>query len=228
MLRAEVAHVAARRHDLVWVDPCCLRQHLHGEIAPSERALVQEWFEHGRPAVVRRSEAHTPDGMINLGIPLSPQRGRLRIALTLAAKVVRDIQPPLLLTRVTPHAPATWQAPLRYLAAAAEAMQLPLRVYGSLLWQHLTGEPYVTERSDVDLLFRVRDAFHLRSAMTLLLQWERETGLRADGELLLADGSGVAWRELLHGDGPVLVKRIAAADLLARADVLQNPSRSAT
>ena len=213
------AHVTAQRHHLAWVDAANWQQHLLEKLPAPQLAVAQEWFAQRRPAVVCRREAPVTSDAIRLGIPLSPQRGRERIALTLGHAALCAIQPPPLLTRVTLDAPVAWQAPLRKLAAAAAALQLGLRVYGSFLWQHLTGETYVTERSDVDLLFAARDAGQLQAVLALLPQWERETGLRADGELLLADGSGVAWRELLRTDGMVLVKRIGAVQLLARAEI---------
>lgn len=217
-----VSPVSPQRHHLVWVDPAGWRQHLVEELPAPYVPIVQEWFEQQRPAVVCRQEPPTPNGAIRLGIPLSPQRGRSRIALTLGDIAVREVQPPPMLVRVIADAPAAWQAPLRQLAAAATALQLSLHVYGSLLWQSLTGEQYVTDQSDVDLLFTASDGTQLESILALLLQWERESGLRADGELLLADGAGVAWRELLRADGAVLVKGTRAVQLLARADIPRN------
>jgi len=219
MAGASISPDTLRRHHLAWVDPSGWPQHLVEELPAPHSAIVQEWFEQRRPAVVCRQEPPTPAGAIRLGIPLSPNRGRSRIAVTIDSGAVLDIQPPPMLTRVTLDAPHAWQAPLRQLAAAATALQFSLRVYGSLLWQHLTGEAYVTDQSDVDLLFTARDDAQLQSVLALLLQWERESGLRADGELLLADGAGVAWRELLRADGLVLVKGIRAVQLLARADI---------
>jgi phosphoribosyl-dephospho-CoA transferase len=219
MTGAEVPAGFLHRHYLVWVDPSGWQRHLLEELPATQLPVVQEWFGQRRPAVVCRQEAAKPGGVIRLGIPLSPRRGRSRIALTIGSGALCDVRPPPLLTRVTRDAPPAWQAPLRHLAAAAAALQLSLRVYGSFLWQHLTGETYVTERSDVDLLFAARDDTQLQSMLALLLQWERESGLRADGELLLADGAGVAWRELLRADGTVLAKRTTAVQLLARADI---------
>lgn len=219
MVGTSISPGSLQRHHLVWVDPACWQKHLVERLPAAHVPVVQEWFEQRRPAVVCRQEAAAAIGASRLGIPLSPQRGRARIALTLGRDALCDVQAPPLLTRVILDAPPGWQAPLRHLAAAATALQLGLRVYGSLLWQHLTGEAYVTEYSDVDLLFAARDADQLQFTLALLLQWERESGLRADGELLLADGAGVAWRELLRADGMVLVKRTNAVQLLARADI---------
>ena len=222
MAGASVSPGVLRRHHLAWVDPAGWQQHLVEKLPAPYLPIVQEWFEQRRPAVVCRQEPATPSGAIRLGIPLSPQRGRSRIALVIDNGALRDSQPPPMLTRVTLDAPSAWQAPLRHLAAAAAVLELSLRVYGSLLWQYLTGEQYVTDQSDVDLLFTARDDMQLQSALALLLQWERESGLRLDGELLLADGAGVAWRELLRADGRVLVKHMTAVQLLTRAEVLNN------
>ena len=95
------------------------------------------------------------------------------------------------------------------------------RVFGSLAWQYLTGEPYVSDRSDVDLLWRPSDIGELRQGMEMLLDWEGRFGLRVDGEIELPDGTAVAWRELAMGPRTVLVKATAGVALRPLAELLR-------
>ena len=208
------------RHSLVWIDHLHWRRHLLAKLPSDQLAAATAWFRSGRPAVARRRHAAEPAG-VSLGIPLSPANGRRRIALTLAAGAVREIQPPPLLARVIPAAPHTWQPALKQLMHAAQTFGVSFRVYGSLAWQYLTGECYVTTNSDVDLLFYPADYTQLRSGVQLLQDWEQSSGLRADGECISASGTAVAWREILCAHDKLLTKDISAAQLRPRAEIFQ-------
>jgi phosphoribosyl-dephospho-CoA transferase len=134
------------------------------------------------------------------------------------AWAVRKTCLPLPLAQVIVSAPPAWQTPLSELDASFAAAGLRLRVYGSLAWQHITHESYVTDQSDVDLLFKPKDRGELDVALTLLQAWEQRSGLRADGEVLLPDGAGVAWRELLRAQNRVLVKSAEGVRLCPVSD----------
>jgi phosphoribosyl-dephospho-CoA transferase len=81
-------------------------------------------------------------------------------------------------------------------------------VTGPLAWQHVTGEPYVTGRSSVDLLLRPRTRLQLETLIALLRAREDGEGPRLDGEVLLGWSDAVAWRDLASGRRRVLVKGI--------------------
>jgi phosphoribosyl-dephospho-CoA transferase len=104
--------------------------------------------------------------------------------------------PPVLLRDAAPDgAGREWQPVLAALLDLGEAVETTPRVFGALLWQHTTGLPYLTARSDLDLLWSISDE---RSAPR---SWSGCSGLtrspvRLDGELELPDGAGVNWREL--------------------------------
>ena len=133
---------------------------------------------------------------------------------------MRKTHPPLTLGEVVPSAPRAWRGALIRLEDAFRAIGLPLRVYGSLAWQHIARQAYVTERSDVDVLFRPESRGQLDRALAVLRDWERCSGLRADGEALLPDGSGVAWRELLQARSRVLVKCAGSVELREVTELL--------
>jgi phosphoribosyl-dephospho-CoA transferase len=136
-------------------------------------------------------------------------------------KAIRAVQVPPALAQVVASAPAPWQEPLQRLSQAAQSIGISLSVYGSLLWQHLTGEHYVGSRSDVDLLFSVAGAAQLLQAFSLLRDWEQESGLRADGEVQLADGAAVAWRELSCAPAKVLVKSLHDVQLRPGREIMR-------
>lgn len=206
------------RHSLVWLDSV-LCQPLKRRLPAETWAIVADWLDRNRPAIVRRRTENDPEDTIPLGIPLPPHQGRQRIALQAPVSAVREIRPPLTLRQVILSAPAAWQAPLSELDARFTAEGLELRVFGSLAWQHITKESYLTARSDVDLLLRPQSRVPLERALAILTDWERQTTLRADGEVLLPDGAAVAWRELLRAQHSVLVKSAHAVMLRPAAEL---------
>ena len=128
----------------------------------------------------------------------SPRGERRRVALLLDPAAIARIGPPLGAARRPARARARLVArapPSRSIAARAGGVLL--RVYGSLAWQHLSGLPSVTAGSDVDLLAEPRSATELRSALELLRAREADCAPRLDGEVVLAGGRAVAWRELV-------------------------------
>lgn len=204
------------RHDLVWLDPA---QAGTLEVEPAFRPAVARWLADGWPAVAARRVDGTRAGMTCLGIPLPPSRGRARIALRAPARAMSRQRPPLRLAEVIASAPPERRGALEALHAEACGLGMVLRVHGSLAWQHLTGEPYVTASSDLDLLLDAGSRWQLGAALRMLQLWELRTGLVADAELRLP-GGGVAWRELVSGAGQVLVKQEAGAALMSRDEVM--------
>ncbi|MFX7163564.1 phosphoribosyl-dephospho-CoA transferase MdcG domain-containing protein, partial [Acinetobacter baumannii] len=76
------------------------------------------------------------------------------------------------------------------------------RVYGSLLWQSLSGKPCLRDDSDLDLLFDLEDPAPLPALLALLRH--ADGALRLDGEIRCG-AHAVAWRELaaaLDGRSP--------------------------
>jgi phosphoribosyl-dephospho-CoA transferase len=208
--------ISLARHDLVWLDPAQVGA-LHVE--PIHHGTVAQWVEAGRPAVATRRDPGTPAGTAWLGIPLPPSRGKLRIALRAPAGALVRARPPLRLAEVMASAPAGLRVALEELDAEAGGLGILLRVHGSLAWQHLTGEPYVTASSDLDLLLEPGSRPQLGAALRMLQRWELRKGQVADAEVRLPAG-GVAWRELLSGVDRVLVKQEAGVTLLARNELL--------
>jgi phosphoribosyl-dephospho-CoA transferase len=210
------------RHHRVWLAPGW-RAALRGELAPGPLAEVESWLALGRPAVAAR-HGGTPPGAIALGIAL-PGAGKRRVALAVDPEAVARVEPPLELAAVIASAPASWRDLLRVLDEEARSAGVALGVYGSLAWQHLSGEPYVTSGSDVDLLAPAGTEAQLRAALSLLGAHARDRAPSLDGELLLPGGRAVAWREVLSGGARLLVKSARAVALEPAGVALAFPAR---
>ena len=214
-----------RRHALVSI----ARDH-HAALSDtvedgSLRRAVTQWLARGTPLVVRRQNSdvaiETMPTTIAVGMPLSPVEGRHRLAFTLPAHAIAALAPPIALADAAARLASSWRAPLTRLADAATAIDVTLRVFGSVAWEALTGATYVARDSDVDVLWRPVDTAQLRAGIALLHRWERETGISADGEILFGDDAAVAWREwdrVAQANDPasrVLVKTLRGSHLVA-------------
>ncbi|CAM4222290.1 malonate decarboxylase holo-[acyl-carrier-protein] synthase [Stenotrophomonas pavanii] len=199
------------RHTLVWLSAYAGWQ---ADIAAHEPRLAA-WFAQGLPAIVARRAADDADPRLRLGVPLPPAEGKLRLALRVPAHdVLRTAPPPALQAVLEGDLVQDWQRPLQALQDIAAA-----RVFGAFAWQHLTGLRYVHARSDIDLLWRIDTTAQADALAARLQAWETRYGRRVDGELCLADGAAVNWREYAGRSREVLVKRPAGAALELRESV---------
>ena len=209
------------RHTLVWIDVRRRDGFIRCVEDVSAQALVDEWLARDRPLIVRRRDAATDADHLALGVPLPPAEGRRRIAVAARPDiVVRACEPPLL-RDTAGRLPAAWRRPLDALVADLHSNGVAPRVYGSALWEAITGLSYLGPDSDIDLLWRPRSEAELEAACASIQRWEARYGRRADGEFLLQDGAAVSWREWSRRseDGRVIVKRIDGAALCARAEI---------
>ncbi len=201
------------RHTLVW-----LSQPPHAD-REQDGPLVAHWQAAGRPFVVcrRRGEG---DGLW-LGFcaahekfpEIRPRRVGARAP---SAEVVRTAAPPAL-AEVARCAPAADHAPaFARLAEGAVRAGLDLRVYGSWMWQALTGERHVRPSSDLDLLARVDDLRQAEDAAAVLEGLESGLSFRLDGELSFAGLGEVQWREFRGSAPEVLLKAVDGVRMVRR------------
>ena len=174
------------------------------------RSCLGLWAARGLPLVVTRQPPACAD-RVAAGLPAPARYRRRRLALAVDPRDVASLDEfpaAAAVVRLLPRGLATaWDA---LLAALAEAGCAP-RVYGGFGWQALTRLAYVHAASDLDLLLPVASLAQA-DAVARVLASRAWAGPRLDGELLLADGGAVAWREWhAHREGrapQVLVKRL--------------------
>ncbi|MYM39321.1 malonate decarboxylase holo-[acyl-carrier-protein] synthase [Duganella qianjiadongensis] len=208
------------RHQLVWLDASGWQAALAGA-SPEHRDALLLWQQRQAPLVVRRHEPDARPSQICLGLPMPPDAisgHKLRIALKAERRHIAHIKPalPLHLTLgiVTP-----WQDSLAEFAHAAQPFGL--QVYGSMAMQVLTGLPYLSDSSDIDLLFHPRSARQLEQYLTLLTAYAG--CLPLDGEIIFPGDQAVAWKEWRQAQtsqAKVLVKTGAGVRLSDTASLL--------
>jgi len=218
-----------RRHHLLWTSPAWRGAAIEQVVDLEMHRHVAAHLAAGWPLVVCRQSSIDSEGCpaaysVAAGLPLPPELGKRRLTLIVPASVIVRMAPPLDLKTAIPRLPSDWRLPLRRLLHSANDASVEFRVYGSVAWHALTRRPWLTARSDVDFLWRANDSAQIAAGVELLRQWERESGRRADGEILFGDDDAVAWREWApaEGSGPsqrVIVKSLSGPRLCARGDL---------
>ncbi|WP_175975325.1 malonate decarboxylase holo-[acyl-carrier-protein] synthase [Burkholderia sp. BCC1047] len=212
------AELPLRRHTLVTLTATGWGAAFARDPVLAGDPLVRAWAERGWPLIVRRASPDEADaGRVPLGLPLPPSAGKRRVALNVAADALATVGPLPALADVLSGAPAAWHAPLRELDALGARCGVQGRVFGSLAWQALTGEPYLSASSDLDIVFPLPDAASLAPLLDGLATIDARAPMRIDGELLRDDGAGANWREL-HARLPEVAVKTATTVELMRAD----------
>lgn len=210
------------RHDLVWLTAAGWAQ-LASE-AVAHAATIRHWQSHDWPVVVRRHEPGSDADMICVGLPSppAPDGSRQRFGSGVARAQVARWTPPLTLAAIAGRMPIAWQRPIAALLADLAhcgAMPIIPRVFGSCAMQALTGQAYLRNSSDLDLLIFPSDALAVDSALAVLDR--HAAALPLDGEIVFKHGAAVSWKEWHSaGDGRVLVKTIDGVHLASKAALL--------
>jgi phosphoribosyl-dephospho-CoA transferase len=160
-----------------------------------QAAAVHRWTTNAFPLVVCRQPCNVlADDMFSAGLPGPLALGRGRWVFRIRADDVLWFDEFPLAADVTPLIPASAREQWMLLCERLAALDVCARVYGSYGWQQLTGLTYVRECSDLDLYLPVRNATHADEVVWLLATAHASLP-RLDGEVVLPEGMGIAWRE---------------------------------
>jgi len=102
---------------------------------------------------------------------------------------------------------------------ALRAIAPDLRVFGSHAWQNLTGLPYVTESSDIDLLALIDSPEEWERFCTAMSALPLPTTPRLDLEVVLLGDASFSWREFLASETQILLKSSSAVWLESKSRV---------
>lgn len=190
--------------------------------------LVADWAQQEWPVIVRRRMAGDAPDDVPAALPLPPDHGKRRVAFSFPSGSDLPTLAPVRLCDAARTAPEAWQTVITELVELGKVIGAPPRVFGALLWQHVTGLPYLTARSDLDLLWSGADETSVRTLVAGLLRLDVDSPVRIDGEVEMPDGSAFNWRELAddRGDGTVLLKTMNGVEIRATAELFQGDASS--
>ncbi|MNR83538.1 phosphoribosyl-dephospho-CoA transferase [compost metagenome] len=183
------------RHNRIWLSSRGW-QHACAAVDQVHLADLQRWAENDWPLIVRRSDVgyEVETLAVGLALPPDPQSGKkIRIPLSVHPQDIARHEAPLLFAQAADALPAAWQAAFSALSHELVTAQLEFRVYGSLALQTITGLPYLTPNSDLDVLFYPCTHAQLQQGLQLLQDYAQRLPL--DGEIVFPSGHAVAWKE---------------------------------
>lgn len=208
--------IALRRHALVRLSEA------PGTDNEADRERATRWHASGRPFVVTRRREASRD--VGLGFcttdELHPELRPRRVAAHADAALVVGLALPPTLEEVARNPAASPLADsFSRLIVAAAAAGTAIRVYGSWMWQALTGEPHVHEASDLDVLIDVPGVSAADRATAFLAEIEPTLAFRLDGEISFAGRGEVNWREYRQDRPEILLKSVEAMRLTPRTEL---------
>ncbi|EIG58721.1 malonate decarboxylase holo-[acyl-carrier-protein] synthase [Bradyrhizobium sp. WSM1253] len=213
------------RHDLVFISPEGWRAMLDARDDLAADSLLARWPKMRWPTIRRRALPCEATGLA-LGLPLPPSAGKKRVSLVVDIDHVASVARPPSLRQARAYAPRNWWPTLDRLDGLALRHAVEVRVFGSLAWQALTGLDYVTDRSDLDVLFEFHRETDIDRFVADVAAIETDAPMRLDGELMGADGAAVNWREFHSGTSELLVKSLARVVLLGRHQFMSGATGS--
>jgi phosphoribosyl-dephospho-CoA transferase len=210
-----------RRHDLLHPESAAWDAMLQRHPGFADLPLVAEWAHLGRPVIVRRRMVGDVVDSVPAALPLPPYLGKRRLAFSFSSGESLTALPPVLLRDAARTAPREWWPVVEAMLDLGDAIETAPRVFGALLWQHATGLPYLSARSDLDLIWSISDERTALSLVDRLLRLDAVSPVRIDGELELPDGAGLNWRELAQNradlNDELLVKTIDGVEMRTRS-----------
>ena len=210
-----------RRHDLLYPESAAWDAMLRRQPGFADLPLVAEWAHLGRPVIVRRRMVGDVVDSVPAALPLPPYLGKRRLAFSFSSGESVTALPPVLLCDAARTAPREWQPVVEAMLDLGDSIEIAPRVFGALLWQHATGLPYLSARSDLDLIWSISDERTALSLVDRLLRLDAVSPVRIDGELELPDGAGLNWRELAQSradlSDELLVKTMDGVEMRTRS-----------
>lgn len=209
----------ALRHRPVWLAPALSRGDVAGCEEPSAIDRVIDRARKAWPVIGRGVLPHDTPDRLPLGLACIEAGRRIRISFSVPMRAVLRIEEPLPLAEVARTLPPAMRSTALRLVQIAGEIGMPLRVYGSVFWQHTSGDAYLYDRSDLDLLAQPETADDARRWLDALKLTDATSAVRIDGEVELPTGEAVAWRELAAAGEKILVKSDAGPSLRPRTSV---------
>lgn len=213
-----------QRHDLLRIDPRGWRYALSSRPDLTALQALAGWAQNGWPVMVRRYVANDAPDLIPIAVALPRCSGRSGVMLQVRPQDVMTRLAAVPLSEAACSAPASWSATLQRLGGIGVCFGIEPAVFGSLLWQRLTGLSYLRERSDLDLIWRVSESAQALALADAIQSCAAASPMAIDGEFILPNGGAVHWRELHQQRAESLVKTLRGVQSIARQRLFQQRS----
>lgn len=209
------------RHDLLRLTRDGWASLAGREPALATTAWLPLWAARDFPVMRRRAQPGDDPFLLPVAVALPAAFGRARPAFQVARADVAVVQRPPALVDVLPRLPDRLRARAIAALSAAGTDGPTTHLFGSAMWQAVTGLDCLHERSDLDLLWCFADTpdrpDRIDRLLAALSALDASAGVQLDGEIVLDDHRAVNWRELAApGGNALLVKTVDAVGMMSR------------
>lgn len=208
-----------KRHDLVWLDKNYCKSNEFLISSFSDKSIILNWINNNNPFIVTR-QLDNNENNTNLAFLLPLEEGKKRVGAIVNTKAIYKITSPIKLFDVLLNIEKKWHVPLKELADAFLSFGIELFVFGSSMWESIIGKKYMTENSDVDLLWKPKSFFELELGLKYLEEWMNKYPLKIDGEVEFLCESACSWKELMNDDNNIIIKRVNKVSLESKLDFI--------
>ncbi|CEG55616.1 malonate decarboxylase holo-[acyl-carrier-protein] synthase [Legionella fallonii] len=180
---------------------------------------IRDWFNQGLPCIYAR-QLDDEGSQVNLGLPVLLANKKYRVGLLLSKHLVHRAEELPKLADMTVFFAKKLGQQAETLFSPQELVDFKsIFVFGSFLFESLTGQCFVTEHSDLDVLIDY-DGYSLVVLRQLLNQLKTKFKRTIDGEIRFHGVGDVAINELLYASSPqLLFKDSRNAGLISRHEL---------
>lgn len=170
---------------------------------------VRQWIAEGRPFVCPRQNLRSND--LQLGLAFVDGGVKHRAFIQASYQDILRGDSPYKLEETLDIFSQSEAEVLRTLDEELKAAGLPVYVFGSVAWEKISGRPYRTSKSDLDLLCDVATLQDVRLVTKAFASADRKLPFNIDGELRFANDDCANWLEVKaalghHDEMEILVK----------------------
>ena len=199
-----------RRHDLLTLKSNAMVQSVSCCTTDKAELYVKEWISEGRAFVCPRQNPRS--NTMQLGLAFVDKDGAKHRAFVQARyqEILRGDSPHQLVSCLDLFGQEN-AAILCELAKKLNGAGFPVYVFGSVAWEKISGMPYRTDKSDLDLLCDVATIQDVIFVTNAFAAADHALPFRIDGELRFPNDECVNWREVVaalgnHDEIEVLIK----------------------
>lgn len=190
-----------------------------GEVAKRVAACLAEV---ALPGIVCRPTLGLAAGEIQVGLsfPFREDGARVRSAVAVPARSVANFIDPFAVALGAGELGDPLGPCLRAVSAHAAACGVRLGVIGSAALEIVTGRPYTSPASDLDLILAAAPCVCLQRFADGAAGIGAAHGIHIDAEVDLGDGSGVKLDEVLSSSRTILAKTLEDVRMIERSEVM--------
>ncbi len=184
-----------------------------------DRERILRWLSEVNLCVIRRPVLEDAGTRVSLAVSFPLSENKYHSAFSVPAHIIAQVSAPPLLNDCISILPQFQQ---NLLAPLLADTSLSPRVFGSLAWQFLSKQQYLTDNSDIDLVYRIEaseDWSRLKSFLNSALPDSKR--LKTDIEMTLPGDNSFSWHEFRSQSKKLLIKGAKDCSIIPKEEIVR-------